>query len=124
MEYSIVSRDGFLEVRTIGDGELQALANMLAELVSHPQWEPGGNLLVDHSELNAGPITPNDVRFLADKCALLRERFGRARCAHLVARNLEFGLVRMWEAYVEGKWDVIAMCFRSRVDATSWLGER
>jgi hypothetical protein len=81
MEYSIVSRDGFLEVKTIGDGELQALANMLAELVSHPQSEPGGKLLVDHSELNAGPITANDVRFLADKC-------------------------------------VIAMCFRSRVDAT------
>ena len=124
MEYVIVSWDGFLEVRTIGNAELHGLANMLEALLSRPDWEPGGRLLVDHSELNAGPITADEVRSLADKASRLRERFGRARCAHLVARNLEFGLVRMWEAYIEGRWDAVTMCFRSRVDATTWLESR
>ena len=97
---------------------------MLEELVSGPDWEPGRKLLVDRSELNAGPITADEVGSLADKATRLRERFGRARCAHLVARSLELGLVRVWEAYGEGRWDAVTMCFRSRVDATSWLEGR
>lgn len=124
MQYAIVRGNGFLEVRTLGNAELGGLANMVDELLSHPHWEPGGKLLVDHSELNAGPITVDEVRVLADKVTQVRERFGHARCAHLVARSLEFGLVRMWEAYVEGRWDTVTMCFRSRVDAISWLEGR
>ena len=46
---------------------------MLEELVSGPDWEPGGKLLVDHSELNAGPITADEVGSLADKAMRLRE---------------------------------------------------
>lgn len=124
MEFMIVSQTGFLEVKTIGNAELQPLAHMVAELLAHPQWEPGGKILIDYSKLNAGPITADEVRLLADKVGLARERFGRARCAHLVAQSLEYGLVRMWEAYVEDQWDGVTKCFKSRVDATSWLKGR
>ena len=46
---------------------------MLEELVSGPDWEPGRKLLVDRSELNAGPITADEVGSLANKATRLRE---------------------------------------------------
>ena len=44
---------------------------MLEELVSGSDWEPGGKLLVDHSEQNAAQITADKVASLADKATRL-----------------------------------------------------
>jgi hypothetical protein len=46
---------------------------------------------------------------------------GQARCATVAPRDVQYGLVRMWEVFVEGRWDVIHQAFRSRDEAVSWL---
>jgi hypothetical protein len=122
MKHTIFSRSGFLEVQTSEDANLIDMLEMLAAVISHSDFRAGANLLIDHTRLNAGPMTAADVHAAADKVSALRAEIGRMRCAHLVSRDLEFGLVRMWEAYVDGRWDGSAECFRSRLEAISWLG--
>lgn len=80
-------------------------------------------MLVDHSDLNSGPLTMEEIRGLADLAAQAREVVGPARVAHVVSRDLEFGLVRMWELFVEQQWDARTRCFRSRDEAVAWLKE-
>ena len=121
MECSIAYRDGILEAKARGDAEYDGVKRMIADIVSHPRWMPGGAILVDYTEFNGGPITVAEVRSLAHAVGQIRDRFGRAKCAHLVAGDLEFGLVRMWESFVLDRWDGRAMCFRSRPEAMSWL---
>ncbi len=121
MKYTIVCGDGFLHVKTHGDAELKGFVDMVADILSHPKWAKDGAIFIDHSDLNSGPLTINDIYSIAEKVGLVRERFGRARVAFLVARNLEFGLIRMWETIASDKWDAATMCFRSRDEAILWL---
>lgn len=79
--------------------------------------------LFDHSDLDSGPLTVNDVRSIADACLDFREQFGFSRLALLLRRDLEFGLARMWGVFMEGRWDATVGIFRSRDDAVAWLRE-
>ena len=77
--------------------------------------------LFDHSDLDSGPLTVNDVRRIADYCADRKEEFGHSRFAVVLRRDVEFGLARMWGFFVEGRWDAIVGIFRSRDKAVQWL---
>ncbi len=123
MEYVITWRDGFLEAKTRGEATVEGIAEMISGVVSHEKWEHGGALLVDHSELNAGPLTLAQIRSLADMAAEAGDRVGPARIAHAVSRDLEFGLVRMWESFVSLQWEARLKVFRSRDEAIAWLKE-
>jgi hypothetical protein len=123
MEYEIFSHDGFVEVVTHGDADAATFRQFLDEMFGQEDWEPGTPVLHDHSDLNAAPLTVNDVSAIAHFCADSRADFGTSHLAVVVARDLEFGLARMWEAFVDGKWDVTAQVFRTRDDAVSWLEE-
>jgi hypothetical protein len=123
MEYAIAWRDGYLEAKTHGDATFDGIAEMIAGLIAHAKWRPGGSVLVDHTELNAGPLTLAQIRAIAALAGQSREQVGTTRIAHLVARDLEFGLVRMWESFVSNQWDARLMCFRSRDEAVAWLKE-
>jgi len=46
---------------------------------------------------------------------------GYSRMAILTPGSLEFGLGRMWQTFVEDKWDGTSDLFRSKKDAERWL---
>jgi len=50
-----------------------------------------------------------------------KDQLGKTKLALLVARDLEFGLAKMWQVFVDEKWDVISRVFRSRDEAITWL---
>jgi hypothetical protein len=62
---------------------------------------------LDYSELDTSLLTASEVYYLVSEATQKRDQVVWARFAYLVARDLEYGLVRMWEAYIEGKWDVL-----------------
>jgi hypothetical protein len=121
MKHTIIWGDGFLAVKTSGDAGLKGLADMVADILSHPKWEKDGAIFIDHSDLNSDPLTVGEIYSIAGEVGRVRERFGRARVAFLVARDLEFGMLRMWDAIASDKWDGISRSFRSRTEAISWL---
>lgn len=121
MEYEVHYRDGIFEVATHGGGDVKVFQELLSETLDHPQWRPGEPILIDHSNLNAGPLTVDGMAQLADMIQLARNELGSSRMAILAPGDLEYGLGRMWQVFVENKWDGEARIFRSREDAVRWL---
>jgi hypothetical protein len=123
MDYELTVQDQLFEVVTSGDAEAVTFRTCLEDVFNHERWRQGMPYLFDHSNLNSGPLTMNDVRRIADFCLDFKEMFGSSRLALLLRRDLEFGLARVWGALVEGQWDAKVCTFRSRDDAVKWLLE-
>ena len=121
MKYEIIEHEGFVEVITSGDADLATFRDFLSDILSLDTWVPGTPLLTNHTRLNSGPLTVDDIDRMASLAGDARVALGPLRLASLVSRDLEFGLARMWEVYVEEKWDGETAVFRSRDDAISWL---
>ena len=121
MEYQILQHEGFIEVLTVGDADISVFREYVQEVISLDEWKPGTALLCNHTNLNASPITVGEVHELASMAATSRAELGRCRLASLVGRDLEFGLARMWEVFVENKWDGETGVFRERAEAINWL---
>ncbi|MES2309560.1 MAG: hypothetical protein V4507_11960 [Verrucomicrobiota bacterium] len=122
MKFTLKQEQEIFEVITTGEAELQVFSDFLDALISHPHWKPGSFILVDHSDLNASTLTSADVKTISRYCADRRLPFGNGKCAIVLARDLEFGLARMWHVFMdENPWDMNHQLFRSRVEALEWL---
>lgn len=123
MEYEIHRGDDFVELVTHGDGDAAVFQALLREALEHESWKPGTSLLIDHSDLNAGPLTVREMATLADMIDAARAALGSSRMAIVAPNDLEFGLGRMWQVFVENRWDGKSMLFRSREEAVRWLAQ-
>ena len=121
MEYEIHLHAGFIEVVTHGGAEVAVFQEFLDEVLALKEWKPATPFLNDHSDLDAGPLTVNDISAIAEMFERAKVELGSSRLAVLVSRDLEYGLARMWNVFVEEKWDGIGQVFRSREDAVHWL---
>ena len=121
MEFEVSFQDGIFTVVTRGDAEVMKFREYLDEMFEHDRWQPGMPVLHDHSELNSGPLSVDDIRLIADFCAESREQFGNSRLAVVVFRDVEFGLARMWGAFVDGRWNATAQTFRTPKEGRQWL---
>ncbi len=121
VEFIVQYHDGFFEVETFGDAEVEKFRDVLEALVTHEKWKPGTPFLINHAHLNSAPLTTDDMRKIARLNEQYRAELGKSKCAHFLARDLEFGMARMWEAFVENEWDVSEKLFKSRDDAIAWL---
>ncbi len=121
MKSEVHYNDEFFEVTTHGDAAPVGFEEYLDVMLGHEKWKPGAAFLEDSSDLKADRLTVADVRKIADIFVKRRAQLGRARMPILVFRELEYGMVRMWEVFVEGEWDVTEKLFRSRDEALSWL---
>jgi len=119
MKYELNYREGFFEVKTYGDAEPGGIKEFLNPMLAHEKWKPGTPFLVDHSELNFEHLTVNGVHEIASVRA--RAELGQARCATVAPSDDQYGLIRMWEVFIDDRWDVIHEVFRSRDEAVSWL---
>jgi hypothetical protein len=120
-----IDRAGDLFVgATSGEADVEDFRRMLDEMLSHPEWTPGSPWLHDHTELDAGALTVNEIKRIADLCAERSSQFGSGKCAIVAGRDLEFGLARMWAVYVEDRWSAEPNVFRSKDEALDWLSVR
>ncbi|MFO7986956.1 MAG: hypothetical protein R6U38_13935 [Desulfatiglandaceae bacterium] len=123
MEFEIHPYDGIFEVRTYGDAEFGKFRDILEGLVTHEKWQPGTPFLMNHTELNSATLTNEDMRQIAELNGQYSARVGPSKCALLLPRDLEYGMGRIWEAFVEDKWDASEELFRSREEAIEWLSD-
>ena len=122
MQFNVRYHDGIFEVTTSGDANLQGFDDYVKVIFEHEEWKPGGLILCDHTELNAGPLTVADVQGIAILGRKYKDQFGSAKLATFVSRDLEYGLARMWEVYVESEgWHASEKLFRERDEALAWL---
>lgn len=98
------------------------MVRCIAELCAQ---EYSANILVDHSELDASPLSMEQIQRLAALVVSLKDDFEGRKCAHVAVKDIQFGLVRAWEIMVElngfSNFDFIKMVFRNRTDAIKWF---
>ena len=123
MQFSLNYHDAVFEVTTSGDAILQGYYDFSKAVLEHDEWKPGGLILLDHTELNTGPLTIDDVQTIANISGQYSKQLGTAKVALLVDRDLDYGMTRMWQILVEGyttSHDSVKI-FRNRDEAVAWL---
>lgn len=121
MQFTIEHRENHFLLTVTGAINTGAMVDMITSLLAHDAWQPGTPVLVDESAMDASEATVTNVREIAQACSQGSEQLGRARIAIVVARDMEYGMNRMWMAFVDGKWQVQCNVFRSEEDARAWI---
>ena len=112
-----------IESVTHGQADLTGLIDMLRCILDRCSRNETADIIVDHSNLDAGPLTMKDLSEIIGHVANANDLLMARKCAHVVATDLQFGLVRAWEIMVElaGVTDFDTMVFRSKTDAIEWI---
>jgi hypothetical protein len=95
---------------------------MMKALASDPQFRPGVDLIVDHTNVDVSALTGAEIERVAD----LRARFAgsvAARAAGVVGRGspLRYGLGRMFKAYADSQPGTEIRMFETFDEAMAWL---
>ncbi len=89
-------------------------------LVAHPSFHPHLPTLWDLREARAGDVTMDEIRSLtSDNESWLGA--AERRVALLVARDVDYGVMRMWTALAEGPLPARRRVFRDLEEASRWL---
>jgi hypothetical protein len=81
------------------------------------------DIIVDHSDLDASQISKNDILEISRHFTKVIDLMKTRKIAHIATKDLQFGLVRMWEIFVEieGFPDLPLMVFRNKKSAIEWI---
>jgi hypothetical protein len=109
-----------VRVRTGGAANRPGFMQLSDEIVDDPRFRPGTSILVDHSELDARPLSTNDLAAIGDHNVRLARRFGGAPIAIVAPSDLTFGLSRQ-AGGLSGCVGLRICTFRSHEAALAWL---
>lgn len=123
MEFEIEWVDPSLVIcRTSGVASVEGYQAMMAALTSQPQFQPGVDLIVDHTGADVSALTAAEIEQIAD----LRARFTgdvAMRAAGVVGPGspMRYGLGRMFEAFVDSNPGTKITVFETVEEAMTWL---
>ncbi len=123
MQHEITFADDVADVVLVTSGEanLPGFRAHLEALVTSKEYRPGMNILVDHSLLDANPLTPADMQAIADLVIEFDARIGPGLCAIVVPSPYKFRLAEIWQAQVDNEVLMQTGIFYSREVAAQWL---
>ena len=121
MNFNLDYKNGIFEIKTFGTGDIKGIQSFIISLLEHDKWSPGSKIIVDYTECNLGNLTVDNIYQITQINHEVSTLLGDSKCAHIVSRDIEYGMVRMWEALVEDKWSVTEHVFRTREEALSWI---
>lgn len=108
---------------THGRADVAQFLEMLHRVMELCMKEETANILVDHSDLDAGSLTIENIETLGRTAASQKEICKVRKCAHVVTNDLQFGLARAWEIIVSmyNLTDLETRLFKDRDEATEWI---
>jgi len=123
VQFNLNYHDAIFEVTTSGDAILQGYYDFTEAVLEHEEWKPGGLILLNHTILNTGPLTIDDIQAIANIPGQYSVQLGTAKVAIVVDRDLDYGMTRMWQALVESYITLhdSVKIFRNRDEAVAWL---
>ncbi len=121
MQFTVEYHDGIFICTTSGEAEADQFGELIDIMLTHNEWKTDTPWIHDHSSLNAKPLATEDIRLIAQFCKDRRTEIGKGKCAIVVPKNLEFGLARMWEAFIGDDWYSDSDVFRSKKEALAWI---
>jgi len=113
-------------VTTRGEASLESLVAWMQEGLSDPRYREGMSIILDHRELDWSGISVQDVQDRIELFKTDSDRFGRVRVAMVMRAVVDFGLARVFQAYIEMQPDlqIEIGVFISIEDAREWIRER
>lgn len=113
----------YVVITTSGQASMDGFQRMHRDMVAHPNWKAGMNLLMDHRALDSSRMAGQDVERIALWRSGLSKLNGTSKIAAVVETDLGFGLMRMWHSHIEGFIPAEFRIFRSLDGARQWLAE-
>lgn len=121
--FEFLPAEGYVVITTSGQASMDGFQQMHRDMVAHPGWKPGFNLLMDHRALDSSRMAGQDVERIALWRSGLSELAGTSKIAAVVETDLGFGLMRMWHSHIEDFIPAEFRIFRSLDGARQWLTE-
>jgi hypothetical protein len=94
--------------------------DQIFDLVEKTDWKASKSYVWDFSALTKGPDSTAEVRQSVDLLRRTHELWAGSRAALVVAREVDFGIARMFGAYAD-EIDVEYRVFREKRSALEWL---
>ena len=121
MQYHISHNGKYFDVSAHGKGHLKDFIDYSLSIFAHPKWQPGSDVCVDFTKADLADITIGEIIELSKELINAKEHWGACRLSHFVNRDEEFGMVRMFMQWVDGKWEGEMRVYRSEEQARAWL---
>ncbi|MCL7486910.1 MAG: hypothetical protein M8357_01890 [Desulfobulbaceae bacterium] len=111
MKYQIKKEDNlpYYLVQLSGPLCLDQLEKCYVEIINHPQWKPDTDILWDAQQCIFDHLDSEDLNSIGTMTLKYKEKRGRGKAAWVVAREIDFGVSRMFDILSEGK---VAFHFR------------
>jgi hypothetical protein len=117
-----VSDDGTLfTVKTQGEGDVTGIVAFLKDIISHPEWEPGRNILLDHRALKIDKISVSEIEDISTFFKSIANKLGSGKIALVMTRVIDFGIARAWEMVTDPEVGISIYVFRQMDKALDWL---
>lgn len=125
MDFRLKIHDNPVHAEVVGRGDAVArdFTRITEELIAHNGYFTGIGFLHDYRDVNVANLTVSDVQSIALMVASYHEILGNGKWAILVTNDLEYGMTRMWFAFVEESVDLEIRIFRDESEARSWLAD-
>ncbi|MBE0532851.1 MAG: hypothetical protein IH626_18675 [Rhodospirillales bacterium] len=102
---------------------LPLLKAFLDAIVNDPRWAAGMMLLSDFRQTDASHLSNDDMREYAAHTARYFDRIAGSKAATVADKPLNFGMVRVWEAFAAIRETPIEhRVFQTLEEAERWLG--
>jgi len=126
MDYRYEFVDGPFQVivTTSGDADTDAIVAGRRRLLADPRFRPEMNILVDHSRLDVSAATAEEIRDAAATASGERPGTTTGLLAIVSPSPLQFGLMRMYQAFASEDLESRLAVVRSVEAAYRWLEER
>ena len=109
-----------LLIQTHGPATLDGFKSYLIATLDHPAWQPRLRILVDHRDLNLAAMSSEDINALATFHRSHAPDFHYNPIASVVGRMVDYGLARMWEAFMTDS-GLKHRVFTDLTEARAWL---
>ena len=97
------------------------LIGSLKNLYSDPDFDPGMNSLWDLREADVSSFETPDIQNLRNYVGKHWGTEGKSKSAIVVSRDLDFGLSRMYEFYLQSKTSSEVPVFREYDEGLKWV---
>lgn len=105
-----------------GQYTLPLLKKYTDAIVNHPRWRPGMSLLADFRRADASQLSSEDVQTYVQYSRQFSEKMVGTRVATVADKPLNFGMIRVWEAYASIEGSVLEYrLFKTVEEAEAWL---
>ncbi|OGQ96397.1 MAG: hypothetical protein A2521_09270 [Deltaproteobacteria bacterium RIFOXYD12_FULL_57_12] len=105
MDFKIIKQNElpYYQVELSLKFNLQDLEKCYLEIINHPNWVPGLNIIWDARKCTFDHLRAVELNAIAEMTAKYKEQRGAGLATWVVGRDVDFGIARMFQMLSEDK---------------------